>query len=245
MYTRPLQLSQILAQPHPEIDLRLESYEKSTRQFLDAVANYTAQAVDEITRRRDQHALLLKKEAEKRKAMEQEVVDCKVKEIELMKLLEQEQAERRDAESAVTALKRQLNAVRDKCASVDVEIEQYKANILTLRSEKMKERKILEKHASKTTPQVKALERRLHFTVEGVQKDMLLLRFTHIDPSDDTREFSIVIDISNPEYKVPTMTPSLPALPSLLAELNETRAFYIFIKRVRQAFCDLISPRTQ
>lgn len=33
----------------------------------------------------------------------------------------------------------------------------------------MKERKILEKHASKTTPQVKALERRLHFTVEGVQ----------------------------------------------------------------------------
>lgn len=152
MYTRPLQLSQILAQPHPEIDLRLESYEKSTRQFLDAVANYTAQAVDEITRRRDQHALLLKKEAEKRKAMEQEVVDCKVKEIELMKrtsvephtlildsannrtVLEQEQAERRDAESAVAALKRQLNAVRDKCASVDVEIEQYKANILTLRS---------------------------------------------------------------------------------------------------------------
>lgn len=61
-------------------------------------------------------------------------------------------------------------------------------------------------------------------------EDMLLLRFTHIDPSDDNREFSIVIDISNPEYRgtssclsvaskdidqlaVPTMSPTLPSLP--------------------------------
>lgn len=151
MYTRPIQLSQILAQPHPEIDLRLESYEKTTREFLDAVSNYTVQAVDEITRRRDQHALLLKKEAEKRKAMDQEIVDCKVKEIELMKcvflsacsshgltgritVLEQEQLERRESEARVTALKRDLNSVREKCASVDVEIDQLKGSISILRS---------------------------------------------------------------------------------------------------------------
>ena len=35
---------------------------------------------------------------------------------------------------------------------------------------------------------------------------------------------------------VPTTTPLLPALPTLLDTLNETREFYTFIKDVRAAF---------
>ena len=30
---------------------------------------------------------------------------------------------------------------------------------------------------------------------------MLLVRFTHLDPSDESRDFSIVVDVSDPVYK--------------------------------------------
>jgi len=41
----------------------------------------------------------------------------------------------------------------------------------------------------------------LHGVIEGIADDQILIRFTHIDPSDLDREFSIVIDVSNKTYK--------------------------------------------
>lgn len=41
----------------------------------------------------------------------------------------------------------------------------------------------------------------LHGVIEGVADDQVLVRFTHIDPSDLGREFSLVIDVSNKAYK--------------------------------------------
>ena len=91
--------------------------------------------------------------------------------------------------------------------------------------------------------------------IEGIAEDQILVRFTHIDPSDLDREFSFVIDVSNKVYKggecltgshaitdtpsVPTSTPFLPTLPILVDELNRTRDLYNFIKQVWEAFDEL------
>ena len=47
--------------------------------------------------------------------------------------LEHEQDERRDAEQSVAIYKRQLSSLREKCASIDVEIQQYHALSANLR----------------------------------------------------------------------------------------------------------------
>ena len=114
----------------------------------------------------------------------------------------------------------------------------------------------------RTQPEVAACEDRLKCAIEGIDKDKILIRFTHIDPADLTREFSLVVDVSSRAYKgtssppqsfpfsahewrltnvgpVPTTTPFLPNLPILLDELNESRDIYVFIRRVREAFQDL------
>ena len=114
----------------------------------------------------------------------------------------------------------------------------------------------------RTQPEVAACEDRLKCAIEGIDKDKILIRFTHIDPADLTREFSLVVDVSSRAYKgtspalpslsllgsrvaltnvgpVPTTTPFLPNLPILLDELNESRDIYAFIRRVREAFQDL------
>jgi kinetochore protein Spc25 len=47
-------------------------------------------------------------------------------------VLQQEQEERKEMESAVNALKRRLASIKEKCASVDAEIEQYRSMVATL-----------------------------------------------------------------------------------------------------------------
>ena len=48
-------------------------------------------------------------------------------------MLEKEQAEKKEAESAVNELKRQFSAVKEKCTSVDAEIDQYTDEVNNLR----------------------------------------------------------------------------------------------------------------
>ena len=80
-----LDLPAVLAQQNPQIDLRLEAYEASTRNFLKAVSNYTQRAVTEITNRKTAFAAEKKKIAEKTTQIETETNQCKLREIELIK----------------------------------------------------------------------------------------------------------------------------------------------------------------
>ena len=59
-----LDLASILAQQNPEIDLRIEAYETSTRNFLKAVSHYAQNAQAEITRRKTTHLNEKKRVAE-------------------------------------------------------------------------------------------------------------------------------------------------------------------------------------
>ena len=68
-------------------------------------------------------------------------------------------------------------------------------------AERNRERSILDTYASRTAPELIEFERRLQCYVEGIEKDKILVRFTHVDKSDFDREFSVVIDVSSNTYK--------------------------------------------
>lgn len=134
--------------------------------------------------------------------------------------LEKEQEDKKEAEQSVANYKRQLASLREKCASIDVEIEQYRAITANLHrgksnyarpiknspshstmSEKNKERSTLNSHAAYASPELKTCEHRLRCVIEGIEKDQLLIRFSHIDKSDLAREFSFVLDVGARLYK--------------------------------------------
>ena len=141
-----LDLPAVLAQQNPQIDLRLEAYEASTRNFFKAVSNYTQRAVTEITNRKNAFAAEKKKVAEKTTQIETETNQSKLREIELIAgasnishppnsyslglrlstVLDKEQEEKKESEASVAAFRRQLASVKEKCASLDVEIEQHR-----------------------------------------------------------------------------------------------------------------------
>ena len=77
-------LAPILTQQNPQIDLRIQAYETSTRNFLEAVSRYTQNAQAEITRRKITHTNEKNRIAEKIHDVENETNACKVKELELI-----------------------------------------------------------------------------------------------------------------------------------------------------------------
>ena len=67
--------------------------------------------------------------------------------------------------------------------------------------EKNKERSTLSSHATDISPALNVCEQRLHCIVEGIEKDRLLIRFSHLDTFHPEREFSFVVDLSTRSYK--------------------------------------------
>ncbi|KAF5318597.1 hypothetical protein D9619_010754 [Psilocybe cf. subviscida] len=239
-----IDLKAVLSQQHPSIDLRVHTYENSTRNFLKALTSYKDRAITTISERRKHQALERKKALDRTQAVEAETNQCKLREVELVAQLEREKEERKDAELSVAAFKRQLATLRDKIASVDTDIEQYRVVTQNLKREKNKERATLRTHASQLE-ELSACEDLLGFMIEGVEKDQLLVRFTKLDASDPEREATFVIDVGGEFFRVITCSPLLPSMSSHLNNLNESRDLYAFIRDVRMAYSAFLNPRSK
>ncbi|KAK1232491.1 kinetochore-associated Ndc80 complex subunit spc25 [Marasmius sp. AFHP31] len=197
-----IDLTGLLSQPNPHIDLKLDAYERDTKKFLKAVSTYKNNSIAQISDRRARGAAEKKKLQEKVQAVETETNNCKVLEIELNETLAREQGERREAEASVAKRKRDLAALNDRSSSVDAQIEEYRAIVANLRRERNKERTTLTSHAARISPELESCQQLLACVIEGVEKDQLLIRFTRVDESDLEREFSFILDVSQPSlYK--------------------------------------------
>ncbi|KAF9264944.1 hypothetical protein L218DRAFT_972504 [Marasmius fiardii PR-910] len=232
-----IDLAALLASPNPHIDLKLDVYEKETKKFLKAVSTYKNNSIAQISDLRERGAAEKKKLQEKAQEIEAETNNCKVFEIELNETLAKEQAERRDAETSAAKRKRELAVLNERCSSLDTQIEEYRATVANLRRERNKERTTLTSYAARISPELEMCQKLLACVVEGIEKDQLLIRFTHIDDSDLGREFSFILDVSQSStYKVLTTSPLLPILPSLVDNLNTSGDIYEFVIRIREAF---------
>ena len=79
-----IDLSSILTQQNPYIDLRIHTYENSTRNFLKALTTYKNRAITNISERRKHQATERKRLLDRTQAVEMETNQCKLKEIELV-----------------------------------------------------------------------------------------------------------------------------------------------------------------
>jgi kinetochore protein Spc25 len=68
-------------------------------------------------------------------------------------------------------------------------------------TEKNRECSSLAIRASRATAELHACESPLKCRVEGIEKDRLLVRFSHIDKEDQEREFSFVLDAGTLVYR--------------------------------------------
>jgi S-methylmethionine-dependent homocysteine/selenocysteine methylase len=79
-----IDLSQLLQEQHPHIDLRINIYEESTQNFLRALVGFKNNAITSISERRKHQTAEKKKYTERSQHVEKEVNQCKLKEIDLV-----------------------------------------------------------------------------------------------------------------------------------------------------------------
>lgn len=156
---------------------------------------------------------------------------------------------------------------------MQTQIDEYRALIVSLKTgfwfkffqsvsdfnhgsfvDKDKERSTLNTHASRVAPELHAYETLLACSIEGMEKEQLLISFRGVDISGPDREFSFILDVSCHDYKglnirwiddtssritllaVVKTSPPLPSLPLLVDKLNVTQDIFTFIVQIRQEF---------
>jgi len=83
-YRPRIDLTAALAAQHPQIDLRLDEYERSTRSFMNVVANYTKKTTTSVVEKTDAYNADKARLAEKLQNTKTEINQCKEAEIELV-----------------------------------------------------------------------------------------------------------------------------------------------------------------
>jgi kinetochore protein Spc25 len=123
----------LITQANPSIDLKLDDYHSKSSEFLHAVTDYTGRATTEISQRRQAHAAEKNRLADKSQVIEQETGQYKLAELELLATIEREKEETKQAEAAVQSLQRENTSIQSAAAMADAEIEQYRAQVKSLR----------------------------------------------------------------------------------------------------------------
>ncbi|EIW67257.1 hypothetical protein TREMEDRAFT_64507 [Tremella mesenterica DSM 1558] len=227
----------------PTIDLEWGPFHAHVEAFLNAIDAYTIRAKTEIANRASDHATSVrdlhaeKDECERRITLERE------REVEMLAAIENERLTLADLTSSLSHIQKTLAKVKEQSASLETELTSLTREVNITKAEKERQAKVLDEMRGRDGDELRALEEALGWKVEGVKQDLLLMKFTLLDPSDPDREFSLVVDVSKPEYSVPNCSPPLPNLPELVKQLNTDREFFAFIKRVRKAFRALIPPQ--
>ncbi|KAG8836295.1 kinetochore-associated Ndc80 complex subunit spc25 [Serendipita sp. 399] len=250
-------LGEVLSMDQPYIDINIPAMDKRTTAFRAALGKYTAQNQQEITKRRHQYVHEVEGLRVERSRLEQDIQRHRLEEINLAKQLEEERQERKKAEDMVVHSNRQLKSLKNRLGSTEEEAKRSETALKLLRKSKEKEKSQLEKQAFQVARDVLELERILGISIRGTGSmsqprkdfplsdsflgDILTVVFTQLDPRAPEREFSLIIDLSMQEYRVPEVTPPLTILPSLIEELNATRDLFVFLRRIRKAFVDALN----
>ncbi|KAH8827298.1 chromosome segregation protein Spc25-domain-containing protein [Flagelloscypha sp. PMI_526] len=234
--TPQINLRVLLAEPNPVIDLKLTHVENSMESFRNALKHHKNRTMAQVTERRALQTQEKKKNEEKCQAIRTEIEQCKLDEIQLLETLSSEQKDRKEAELAVSGLKRELGTLRERLEEIDKEIAQLRSYNTNLSKDRGRESNTLHQRASSIQPEVQFCEEALSLSIEGLSNHNLLFTFTNVDESDPEREFSLVLDVSGDDYRVPTSNPLLAPLQSIVTNLNETRNLAAFLIHVRRAF---------
>ncbi|KAK4688981.1 hypothetical protein P7C73_g1111, partial [Tremellales sp. Uapishka_1] len=229
----------------PVLDLNWEPFQAHVEAFLNAVDRYTSMAKGEIAKRATEHTSQIRSLAAEKEAVERGIHLEKEREGHMLETLETERRTLANRNSALSHLQSDMSKLHEKSTSLEAELNTLRKEVKTERAEKERQVKVLDAMKGRDGVELGSLEDAVGWKVEGVENDLLLMRFTLIDPEDPDREFSILVDVSKQQYSVPKCSPPIPTLPELVAQLYDDRNFFGFIKQVRKAFRGLLPPPTK
>ncbi|KAJ9111849.1 hypothetical protein QFC20_002436 [Naganishia adeliensis] len=216
--------------------------EKKIGNFLVAIDKWAADQKHILREMGVHHHENIKAMEDSKVDLEREIEEEREKERVMLKELEEEREHHANLQRYNQELQVAVNRATEQQTTLDSELIKLRHEMMALKIDKQRQKKVLIEQKELDVPEVKKVEYLLGWKIEAVKPTTIWNRFTQIDPNDPEREFSMLIDFSDGNrYAVPNCSPPLSGLADLVAQLNEDRDLYTFIKRVRAGFRDQLT----
>ncbi|RIB24967.1 chromosome segregation protein Spc25-domain-containing protein [Gigaspora rosea] len=168
----------------------------------------------------------------------EEIKSFEKKQKSLIATLDKEKKEIHKLQAEVSNLKVEENTVNERKNFLVMQIDAMKKEIQKQRDSIVAKQLSLEAQLSKNEPELKRFVDRLAFTMEGARDDAITFTFTCIYENDSSQPCSFTLNVV-PIYTVLECNPPLDQIEELVSQLNTSRDFYTFVKRIRLAFREL------
>ncbi|TIB08066.1 hypothetical protein E3P92_03656 [Wallemia ichthyophaga] len=201
-----------------------------------ALDSHSSDVRERVMKRKADHAKALNEEKENQSRIKEEIENLKKKEFDVVRDIERERQEVQEMKDQISNYMREMRSHSTNRDGLIAEIEEYRERINKHKDMIESEKKTLDGQAAKNAPELAFFEQKLGLKLRSNKLDCIFLAFSQIDDRQPDRQFSIELDLSEPEYKVVSCNPRPDELDLLLHELNSSRGFYTFIKRIRGAF---------
>lgn len=125
-----------------------------------------------------------------------------------------------------------FNAMKAEIENLEKEIQEKKAQI-------NREKEGLEAQISNDEPELRFWEQTLGLRIEGANReDHIKFIFKYIDPSDESKEYNVILDLRESVYKLAECNPVIPQqeIDDALKTLNNSQNLTLFLKSIRNSF---------
>lgn len=172
------------------------------------------------------------------RSLDREIEDAKASQGELWDTIAQEREQDANLRARQQTLQAQKASVTQRCNELQAEIAELRQTLETKKQAKESQREKLKEQIDKNGPELRLLEAKTGCSVVPTKVgDQLKFTFNLMNADDWSQECHFTIDVSSSKYKLTSVSPKLEAgqQESLLQELNSTRKFYTFVKKMRAA----------
>ncbi|RKP08083.1 chromosome segregation protein Spc25-domain-containing protein [Thamnocephalis sphaerospora] len=217
------------------------AYDELREKMADFITQFDAfveHGKAEIMERRQQWQKSMAEDRETQNRLRQDVEQCTSQQGELARTLEKERVEANEVQMAISEFQVMQMTAQQRNEQLRQQIEATKAEIKRKRESVAEKQRALREQGSLNQPELQFFEKALCLKVRGMTIDMIEFIFTHIHKDDHEREYSFTLDLTEREYKLASCNPTPSEFDGLMAQLNDDRDFFGFLKRARRAFVE-------
>ncbi|SNX85931.1 uncharacterized protein MEPE_04640 [Melanopsichium pennsylvanicum] len=210
----------------------------AVKTFSTRFRAYTENAISNINDDKAEYDSNRMEHRNQLRTLDREIEDAKASQGELWHTIAQEREQDANLRARQQALQAQKASVTQRCNELQAEIAELRQNLENKKLAKESQREKLKQQIDKNGPELRLLEAKTGCSVVPTKVgDQLKFSFNLMNANDWSQECHFTIDVSSSKYKITSVLPHLEAglQESLLQELNSTRKFYTFVKKMRAA----------
>ncbi|RIB25139.1 chromosome segregation protein Spc25-domain-containing protein, partial [Gigaspora rosea] len=219
-----------------KVDYNQENLKKKSKSFEENLSNYIVNAKKNMESKRHLWQNTITSNKGEITKLQEEIKLFEKIHKEFIKSLENEKKELSKIQMEITNLKLDESSKNEGIIVLKKRIEKVEGDIKQQREAIEVKRALLETQLSQNLPELSIFTNKLALTMDRVQDDMINFTFTCIYDNNSSRSCCFTIDVGETKYKVIECNPMLEELDELVSQLNTSRDFFSFLKKMRQGF---------